>query len=219
MAMVLPLYYLPNIQYISKFFLGLPLEIEQHENFNKGSFRNRCHIGTSAGKLSLTIPLSKGKHEQMPIKEVRIDNSSSQSWQRHHWYSLQCAYGKAPFWDYYSDTLSPFYERPYDSLFDWNADLLSWLLGRVGLDTRLHYTNEFQSKLAAENSINTANLINPKTQARAHERDAQFAPQYYTQTFADRQAFMPNLSVIDTLFCLGPATSSYIQRCIVAAPL
>jgi hypothetical protein len=213
--MVLPLYYLPNIQYISKFLLGLPPEIEAHEHYNKRSFRNRCHIGTSAGKLSLTIPLCKGKHEQMPIKEVRIDNSSSQNWQRHHWYSIQCAYGKTPFWDYYTDTLYPFFQRPCDSLFDWNADLLSWLLGRLGIETTLHYTNEFQSKLAAENSINTAILISSKTQARAHELDLDFYPQPYTQTFADRQPFMPNMSTIDALFCLGPATKNYIQSCIV----
>jgi hypothetical protein len=214
--MILPLYYLPNVQYLSKFLLPQPPQIEQYEHYNKRSFRNRCHIGTSSGKLSLNIPLCKGKHEQMPIRDVRIDNAGSDAWQRHHWYSIRCAYGKAPFWDYYADTLSPFFERQYDSLFDWNADLLTWLLERLGLDATLHYTNEFQTKLAVENSINTAILINAKTQARAHELDPHFLPPTYTQTFADRQPFLPNLSTLDLLFCLGTRSVDYLKNCIVS---
>jgi hypothetical protein len=152
----------------------------------------------------------------MPIRDVRIDNAGSDAWQRHHWYSIKCAYGKAPFWDYYADTLSPFYQRQYDSLFDWNADLLTWLLTRLGLNATLQYTNEFQPKLAVENSINTAILINPKNQARAHELDPHFLPPTYTQTFADRQPFLPNLSTLDLLFCLGTRSVDYLKNCIVS---
>lgn len=206
--MILPLYYLPNLQYISKFFLPLLIGLEQHEHYNKGSFRNRCHIATATGRLLLHIPLKKGKHEQMPIREVLIDNE--QAWQRQHWRSIAIAYGKAPFWEYYGDQLAPFFEREYERLFDWNADLLSYLLGCVGYTQPLTYTNEFVGKLDAQSSIFSSQLIHPKNKAI----DPQFTPLPYTQTFADRQPFLPNLSLLDALFCLGPRTRDYILRCI-----
>ena len=61
------------------------LELEQKENYNKSSYRNRMEIATSNGKLVLSIPLKKGKHQGQPIRDVQIDNHYH--WKSQHWKS------------------------------------------------------------------------------------------------------------------------------------
>ena len=85
---LLSIHYLPNVQWFSKLVVGNAV-IEQHENYVKGSYRNRCHIVAANGVLPISIPLQKGKHQQTPIREVRI--SYIDLWQKMHWQSIQSA--------------------------------------------------------------------------------------------------------------------------------
>mgnify|MGYP000630726135 FL=1 len=100
-SILLELQYLGPVQYYSKFLKFESVVIEQHENYRKGSFRNRCIIASANGTVSLSIPLLKGKHQQTNIQSVAIDNHGK--WQLMHWRSIQTAYGNSPFFDYYKD--------------------------------------------------------------------------------------------------------------------
>ncbi len=189
----LPLFYLPNAQYLSFFASKEQVQIDQWEHYQKRSFRNRCHIGSSHGELLLLIPLQKGKHEQQPIKEVRID--TAQRWQVQHWRSLQVAYGSAPFWEHYADYLRPLYENASgEFLFDFSERLLQTLLRLFQLPTEYSYNAQFEPYTEAEKQRYSS--LEPRHHAK-------FPAPAYTQTFADRQPFLPNLSSIDLLFCLG----------------
>lgn len=210
--MILPLYYLPNLQYMSKFLIEDNILLEKHEHYNKGSFRNRLQIGTSLGPLLLNIPLHKGKHEQLPITEVRIDNS--QVWQRTHWRSIKTAYAKAPYWEYYSDTLAPFFHKEYEFLFDWNLDLLLWVKQKLQLTNTIDFTTEFIDKSNPNSSIYKDNLLSAKHYEKADERDNSFLKKPYMQLFSDRLEFLPNLSTLDLIFCKGPLSKGYLQSCI-----
>ncbi|NJL75083.1 MAG: WbqC family protein [Saprospiraceae bacterium] len=94
-AVVLESHYFPCIQYFTKLMIADIAYIEQHEHYVKGSYRNRCHIAGANSMLRLSVPLQKGKNQQMPIKEVRI--AYDEPWQNQHWMTLQSAYRKAPF--------------------------------------------------------------------------------------------------------------------------
>lgn len=213
--MILPLYYLPNLQYMSKFLIDGNILLEKHEHYNKGSFRNRTQIGTSLGPLALNIPLFKGKHEQMPISEVRIDNS--QMWQRTHWRSIKTAYAKAPYWEYYSDSLAPFFQKEYEFLFDWNLALLQWLNQKLQLGANIDFTTAFVDKNHADSIVYKDSLLSAKGYEKAEERDFSFLKKPYMQLFSDRLEFLPNLSCLDLLFCKGPLSKSYLQSCINSA--
>lgn len=198
----LPLFYLPNAQYFSLLLKG-NVEIDQCEHYQKRSFRNRCHIATSHGELLLLIPLLKGKHEQQPIKEVRIDDT--QRWQLQHWRSLQIAYGSAPFWEHYADALRPLYEKASGAfLFDYAERVLQTLMRLLQVPA-YGYNSHFAPYTEAEKEL--YGRLEPRHRA-------EFAAVAYTQTFADRLPFLPNLSVVDLLFCLGAAAArSYLLRC------
>ena len=44
--------------------------------------------------------------------------------------------------------------------------------------------------------------------------DERFTPQPYCQVFADRAPFAPNLSILDLLFCEGPAATTILRSCL-----
>ena len=90
--------YLPSIQFFSKLTRFSTLLLEAHENYQKGSYRNRCHIAGANGLMRLSIPLRKGKNEQLPIQKTLI--SYDEPWITQHWQSIRSAYGNAPFFPY-----------------------------------------------------------------------------------------------------------------------
>jgi len=199
MPVLLEIQYLPPVQYLTKLAGGEPIFIEQWEHYQKGTYRNRCHIAAANGLTRLTIPLIKGKNEQQAIREVRI--AYYEPWQRQHWQSIRSAYGNAPFYEFYADALQPFYEKPFPFLFDFNLELLQTLLKLLRMDVNLQLTDAYAETPPA-GWTDLRNAIHPKPHLQ--KPDPHFTPLPYHQVFEDRYAFLPNLSMLDTLFCMGP---------------
>ncbi len=128
--------YLPAIAWCAKVWQEETVALEAAEHYQKGSLRNRCHIAGPNGIQRLSIPLVKGKHQQTPIREVRI--SYETSWQRQHRRSIQADYGNAPFYEHYVGDIQPFYERKWDLLFDYNLEFQTLILKK-----KLGWTGEF----------------------------------------------------------------------------
>jgi len=202
--------YLPPVQYLSKWLLHQRIRIEQHEHYQKGSYRNRCHVAGPNGRLRLSIPLQQGKNEQQPIREVRI--AYREPWQRQHWQSIQTAYGNSPFFPYYAGTLRPFFEQPFDSLFDFNTRLLQTCLTLCGLPDSIEYTTHYAS-FPDTGTLDFRNAIHPKV--RQSRPDPYFRAAPYPQVFQEKNGFLPNLSILDLLFCCGPQTPAVIEASIV----
>ncbi|MDZ4679756.1 MAG: WbqC family protein [Saprospiraceae bacterium] len=199
MPVLLEIQYLPSIQYFTKLAGSEPVFIEQWEHYQKGTYRNRCHIAAANGLTRLTIPLIKGKNEQQAIREVRI--AYYEPWQRQHWQSIRSAYGNAPFYEFYADALQPFYEKPFPFLFDFNLELLQTLLKLLRMDVTLQLTDAYVDA-PPDGWEDLRNAIHPKPHLQ--KPDPHFTPKPYHQVFEDRYAFLPNLSLLDALFCLGP---------------
>ncbi|MBK6995246.1 MAG: WbqC family protein [Lewinellaceae bacterium] len=87
--------YLPSIAWCSAVWQEKLVALDAAEHYQKGSLRNRCHIAGPNGPQRLSIPLIKGKHQQTPIRGVRI--SYEIPWQRQHWRTIKTVYGNAPF--------------------------------------------------------------------------------------------------------------------------
>ncbi|MFM9949780.1 MAG: WbqC family protein [Saprospiraceae bacterium] len=198
MPILLEIQYLPPIQYLTKLASGEPVFIEQWEHYQKGTYRNRCHIAAANGLTRLTIPLIKGKNEQQAIREVRI--AYFEPWQRQHWQSIRSAYGNSPFFEFYADALQPFYEKPFPFLFDFNLELLQTLLKLLRMDVKLQLTDAYADVVPSD-WTDLRNAIHPKPHLQ--KPDPHFTPKPYNQVFEDRYAFLPNLSMLDGLFCLG----------------
>ncbi len=200
--------YLGNVQYFSKILAG-KVYIEQHEHYQKQSYRNRCSIITANGPLSLVVPVEKEHGIKMPIREVRIDYR--QPWQQMHWRALTAAYMSSPFFEYYADDYRPFYEKRYELLFDFNLELTQLSLSLLGLKASLHLTESYVAQ--PDNSeLDYRQSINPK--ARLAKPDSSFSPQPYTQVFGSRWGFSPNLSIVDLIFNEGPNALQVLKNSI-----
>lgn len=204
MGALIELQYFPPITYFSVLLKHENIWIEQFENYQKGSYRNRCHIATANGLLRLSIPLEKGKNNQTTIKEVKIHNDNN--WQTQHWRAIKSAYGNAPYFEYYADELFPFFEKKYNFLFDLNLDLLNGIMELFMMPNTLQFTNEYQINLN-ENITDFRNVISPKK-----PDNPLFQKVTYQQLFIEKHGFIPELSILDILFCKGPEAILVIDK-------
>lgn len=202
---VLSTAYFPPIQYVSKIIHADCIFIEAYENYSRQSYRNRCNILSCNGVLSLTIPIKKGTALKEKITEVRIDYSVN--WQRSHLNAIISAYGKSPFFKYYSDDiLEPIY-RKHDSLFDLNNSILNALLLIIQTKKNITPTTSFIKKYD-ESIFDYRNSINPKKNSISFA----YPVHTYIQTFSDRFEFIPNLSILDLIFNMGPESKSFLLK-------
>jgi len=209
-AILLELQYLPSIQYVTKLLQYPTVWIEQHENYSKGSYRNRCHLASAQGLLRLSIPLAGGKHQQQPIREVKI--TYEEPWQSQHWTAIKSAYGKSPFFEYYSDLFQPFFQKKYEYLWEWNWDILQQVLQLIPFDSNLQLTEQFEKETPKE-ILDFRNCISPKASKNIIDTSYEIAP--YGQVFEEKHGFIPNLSILDLLFCSGPEAMVYLQNSII----
>lgn len=179
--------------------------MEACEHYQKGSIRNRCFVAGPNGLQRLSIPLLKGKHQQTPIRDVRI--SYSDAWQRLHWRSLTTAYGNAPFFEHYVDELAPFYHQKHHFLYDYNLECLHWLLRKLAIDLSVQETSAY-----AETAPGTVLDARPA----AYPENLTVKTPRYGQVFEERHGFLPNLSVLDLLFCTGRQAGEIIANTQVA---
>ena len=197
---VLPLFYLPPVEYFAALKKYTPdVIIESEEHFPKQTYRNRADIYTPDGKLSLTVPVVKGAKNHTRVKDVKI--SYEFNWQRLHWMSLQACYRRSAYFEYYEDDLAPFYEKRFDFLFDYNEQLLNFVLKAIKLQVGINYTEDYSRTYPG--LIDLRSAMNAKKQSH-------FKQIPYFQVFEDRHGFLPNLSIVDLLFNQGPQTIQYL---------
>ncbi len=205
---LLELHYFPSIQYFSKLTTYDKTYIEQHENYLKGSYRNRCHIVGANGLQRLSIPLKRGKNEQTPIKEVQI--SYAENWRTQHWMSIRSAYGRAPYFEHFADEIAPFFQKKPTFLYDFNWELLLLLVDLIQLEVDILPTASYE-KQVAHGIVDFRNGIFPKKHRQ--KEDTQFKSVAYPQVFEERHGFLSNLSILDLLFCTGPQASLILEQC------
>jgi len=180
------------------------VQVEYCEHFLKQSYRNRTVIMTANGPQVLTIPIVRGSASKMMIADTRIDYKTP--WQRNHWKTIESAYGNSPFFLYYQDPIRVFYEQPIDKLFDFNLQMTQTILKMLKVPTKLSLTTDF----LPIGSFDLRSEIHPKKQQ--NEDYAFRLTEPYSQVFEDRFGFVPNLSILDLLFNLGPETGRYLVR-------
>lgn len=185
--------YLAPVEYYTVLAAAGNVWIEQFDSYEKQTYRNRCHIATSNGIMSLTIPVEKKSGEKVLMRDVRI--SEHNDWQMHHWRSIEAAYNSSPFFEYYADDIRPFYEQKWEFLLDFNMQLQYTVSGLLDIQPELHLTTAFGE--TEGNAEDMRNRFHPKR----NENNVLSIPYY--QVFEQRFGFIPGLSIIDLLFNMG----------------
>lgn len=210
MNCLIELHYLPSIAYFASLQDADEIILERHEHFIKQTYRNRCYINTSHGKEDLIIPLTS-KYGYLPerqgkvlITDIRIDYH--QKWVNNHWRTIQSAYGKAPFFEFYADDLQKALFYQHEFLYDLNFQLLTlclkWLKWQKPIKESLSY-----EKVPKKELIDLRNRILAK-KTGIQTFIGHFPS--YTQVFGN--AFVPDLSLLDVIFCMGPGAAALIRQ-------
>lgn len=196
--------YFGPVQWYQKLYRSDRVYMEQHESFIKQTYRNRCIIATTNGPLALSVPvIHESKHES--VRDILI--SSHGNWQHQHWNAIQTAYGDSPFLMYYADELRPFFEKQWKYLFDFNTEITEIVCRLIDISPDIRLTEGYVSADRLPSATaDYREAINPKQPAD----DPDFEPRRYWQVFEQRYGFMPNLSVLDLLFCCGPESIYFL---------
>lgn len=179
--------------------------IEQHDSYQKQTYRNRCVIATANGPQALTVPVEHeacNKQEASKTRDLRI--SDHNQWRRVHWNALQSAYSESPFFDYYADDIHPFFEKKYTFLLDFNEAIRQTVCALIDIHPNVVYSSAFMVQGPASKDFRDV------IHAKHPQHDDDFTPKPYWQVFQHRYGFQPNLSVLDLLFCMGPESIFYL---------
>ncbi|KPM31679.1 Hypothetical protein I595_2174 [Croceitalea dokdonensis DOKDO 023] len=194
--------YFPNIATMAT-MAGNEVIWEVHDNYQKQTYRNRCHICTDIGLHTLTIPIKHvgGQTGRQKYAEVRIDNSYR--WKQQHWRTLQTAYRTSAFFEFYEDELEPLYKDNYEFLMAFNLATIGFLCNALGFPLPKKRTAAYQKNIA--NAMDARALIKAKN-------GIEFRNTAYFQVFDDRNGFTPNTSALDLLFNEGTNALNYLKN-------
>ena len=196
--------YLAPVQYYCKLISYESVRMETNENYVKQTYRNRCMIATANGIQLITVPIENPQTEKCLTKDIRISDHGN--WQHIHWNALVSAYGMSPFFEYYEDDFVPFYRQKHHFLFDFNEQLRVIICELLDISPKIDYTAEYLHDVTDD----FRTTIRPRQPVEDHS----FNPNPYYQVFREKHGFLPNLSIVDLLFNMGPEAAMVLKESI-----
>ncbi len=201
MPLITDLFYLPSIEYFVAVLDHKEIIVDGTENYQKQTYRNRARILLSNKVETLSIPVFRASKEKA-YKEIKIDYG--QKWKNVHLRGIQTAYGKAPFFEFFFPYLEEIYNKNLTYLFDHNFELLTVCLKLLQLDTKVSIGLDHDN---ISDYVDKRGLINSKEEFTTRSIMSGYE---YSQMFGVN--FVPNLSVLDLLFCQGSESKEILVR-------
>lgn len=144
---------------------------------------HRMTVADTRGELELTVPIAK------PYGRTWGDTAVSRhgDWWAVMWTALESAYGRTPFFEFYADDFRPLIlgVEEYGTVGELNFRFDLAIRRALGLTSPVVYS-------PVESEPQPVEL---------------WMPEPYWQVRADRLGFIPNLSILDLIFNLGPETA------------
>jgi hypothetical protein len=209
--------YLPYLGFFDKIAQCDLFVIEDTLQFERHDFQNRNKVKTHNAVSWLTVPVEHAP-QTTKISEIKIAKRLESKWRLNHWEILKSSYRRAPYWKCYCDFFEQTYIQKWDSLIDLNLHLIKGVMKFLGINTSLVMASSLkvsgksselivaQCKLVGAevylSGIGGRNYLDLSLFENAGIKVVfqDFQHPVYTQLFG---TFVPNLSVVDYLFCHG----------------
>ena len=119
-----------------------------------------------------------------------------------HLKSLQSAYRSSPYFEYFEDDFINLYSEKEMFLVDFNIKCIN-LISNL-LDVNINYVK------SESYNENYSRLIDLRYLSVAR-KEKEYATPKYIQVFESKYGYLPNLSILDVLFCEGNNSTSLIN--------
>ena len=160
--------------------------------FSKMSFKNRMVIATAQGPLHLSIPIEGGRDQKTPMNEIKIANDSP--WRSQHFKAISINYKRAPYFEYYVDSLNALYSNEYVYLNDFLIATQHWTKQQLKAKWLIETANDQNSNYKENKWIDPMKPNNFQTSSNAF---------LYQQVFESSSGFLSNACILDALFAMG----------------
>jgi len=198
---VSPLLLFPPVGLFQAAAMGHHIRFDVGEHYVKQTIRNRYHILSANGVLTMTIPIVGLKGKKTPTSQVLIDYD--EPWVRLHKRALESAYRSSPFFDHYYPEIRESIETHTPRFIDFFEKSFSLWCRLLKFEPTHSFSESF-----IEDRFDF-DLRKPIKDPSDFPK--KFHPPEYLQVFSDRFAFQPNLCIVDLLFNEGPAGLSVLK--------
>lgn len=203
MELRLPLRLFGSVEYYAAMSSSGKVIIDDDAFFDKRDKGvHRYDIVDTQHEMKLTVPLAKPSGKSK-LTEVGLSNHGG--WWHVHRVTLESAYGRTPFFEFYVDRLSRFFDEKTHERFGSIAELClqsnSVIADILGLENEIVYSSSLDEPTASSEHHFTLPCENPPIRT---------VPYY--QVRAERHGFVKSLSILDLIFNLGPESPLLLSK-------
>jgi hypothetical protein len=211
----------PNLYYLAALQKADCIIFQSNAIWSRKGRSHRFQIRTAEGPMWLNIPILT-EDKKKPISEVRIDHHSDSQWLVKWEKTFDAAYKNSIYYEHFELELKADFEQLremnllYPAIQFMNARLFSYLefqISESAIDCGKTYLDLYNPNEILE--LSGAKLIYQEQEGKVfqwiHERASNPLPEHpiYRQHFG---GFIPNLSVFDLLFEVGPEAYHIFDR-------
>lgn len=191
--------------------------------YTSRDWRNRNRIKTKKGPIWLTVPVKHIRRNQS-IEETVIDQDVR--WKAKHILSVKHAYKKTPYFEGYFPQYQKIIEEDWETISELNQKLIQWVMNLLNIRTVLlssfslaRDTGRTENLLAILKQLGATSYLSGPAAAAYLDidlfRQANISLAFKNYDYAPypqlHGAFVPDVSVLDLLFNMGPAAREYLK--------
>lgn len=216
--LTLPIRYFGTVDYYATMGAYARVVVDDIARYDKRQkATHRMDIIDTHGVKSLTVPVSRPDNVVGPLRWSDIKISQHGQWWHVIAETLASAYGRTPFFEFYIDRLSRFFSTSTAEEFHDVATLCR------EVDTAVRAILSFDNEVIYASQLVSSDTVSPTLSQIAENTPhtsqivataSTFAPwqvEYY-QVRQDKFGFVPNLSILDLIFNMGPESPLLLRK-------